>query len=68
MKGDFDMSKITATTLVNDALKQNPNSYEVFRNFGMHCLGCPSAQMESIADACAVHGIDLEKLLQELNK
>lgn len=60
------MNKITGKTMVNDALRANPQSFEIFRSFGMHCLGCPSAQMESIEDACAVHGIDVEKLLAKL--
>jgi hybrid cluster-associated redox disulfide protein len=34
---------------------------------GMHCLGCPSASGESIEDACAVHGIDSNKLIDALN-
>jgi len=67
MKGVLDM-KITGKTLVNEALKLNPNSFEVFRSFGMHCLGCPSAQMETIEDACAVHGIDAQTLLEKLNE
>jgi len=62
------MNKITGKTMVSEALRTNPQSFEIFRSFGMHCLGCPSAQMESINDACAVHGIDVEKLLAELNK
>lgn len=39
----------------------------ILMNSGMHCLGCPSAQMESIADACTVHGIDVNKVLEKLN-
>ena len=34
---------------------------------GMHCLGCPSSQMESLADACMVHGLDADELLKKLN-
>lgn len=34
---------------------------------GMHCLGCPSAQMESIEDACAVHGMDADELIKKIN-
>jgi hybrid cluster-associated redox disulfide protein len=37
-------------------------------NAGMHCLGCPSASGESLAEACAVHGIDVDKLIDELNE
>jgi hybrid cluster-associated redox disulfide protein len=40
----------------------------IFMKHGMHCLFCPSASGESIKDACAVHGIDPEKLVNELNE
>lgn len=39
----------------------------VFMNNGMFCIGCPSASGESISQACAVHGIDADKLVKELN-
>lgn len=34
---------------------------------GMHCVGCPSSLMESLEDACAVHGIDVEPVLAKIN-
>ncbi len=37
-------------------------------NSGMHCLGCPASQMETLEEACAVHGIDCEKLVSHLNE
>ncbi len=39
----------------------------IFIKHGMHCLGCPSASGESIEEACAVHGIDTDKLIDDLN-
>lgn len=41
---------------------------EILMGAGMHCFGCPSAQMESLEDACAVHGIDVNDVLDKLNK
>ncbi|MEE0276096.1 MAG: DUF1858 domain-containing protein, partial [Oscillospiraceae bacterium] len=35
---------------------------------GMHCLGCPASRGESIADACAVHGTDVNALVEKLNE
>ena len=35
---------------------------------GMHCIGCPSAQMESLEDACSVHGIDCDKIVKKINE
>lgn len=60
--------KITKDTLISDALKINPKAAEILMGFGMGCLGCPSSQMESLEQAAEIHGIDLEKLLEELNK
>ncbi|QEK11648.1 DUF1858 domain-containing protein [Crassaminicella thermophila] len=60
--------KITKDTLISDVLKMNPKAAEILIEFGMGCLGCPSSQMESLEQAAEIHGIDLEKLLEELNK
>ena len=35
---------------------------------GMHCLGCPSSQMESLEEACMVHGIDCDDLVSKMNE
>ena len=39
----------------------------VLLNYGMHCIGCPSAQGESLEEACMVHGLDVEPLVDEIN-
>lgn len=61
------MAKVTADMIIADVLKMDTGTVPIFLNNGLHCLGCPSAQGESIADACAIHGIDSEKLVKELN-
>ncbi len=58
---------ITKDTLVIDVLDINPRAKEVFDKYGMHCLTCMFAA-EPVETAAAVHGIDLEELLEELNK
>ncbi len=60
--------KITRETLISDALKINPKAAEVLMAHGMGCLGCPSSQMESLEQAAEIHGIELEGLLEALNK
>jgi hybrid cluster-associated redox disulfide protein len=40
---------------------------EILMSFGMGCVGCPSAQAETLAEAALVHGLDIEKLLAALN-
>jgi len=67
-KGGKIMPKVTLDTIISDVLKMDRGTIPIFLNSGMHCLGCPSSSGESIADACAVHGIDAEKLVKELNE
>lgn len=58
---------ITKDMLLGDILKENPAAAGVLMGCGMHCLGCPSSQMESLEDACMVHGLEAEYLLDKLN-
>lgn len=60
--------KIEKTTKIGDLLEENPEKAEVLLSAGMHCLGCPSAQAETLEEACSVHGIDVDALVEELNK
>ena len=52
---------------IMQVLQINRNTAPIFMQFGMHCLGCPHATAESIADASAVHGIDADELVNALN-
>lgn len=65
--GDAIPTKIHADMHVGDILKAHPKAAEVLMSCGMHCLGCPSAQMESLKDACMVHGLNIEDVLSMLN-
>lgn len=58
---------IEKTTTIGELLEKSPEKAEILLNAGMHCLGCPASQMETIEEACQVHGIDVEELLKELN-
>ena len=60
--------KIEKTTKIGELLEMAPEKAEILLNAGMHCLGCPASQAETLEEACQVHGIDVEKLLKELNK
>jgi hybrid cluster-associated redox disulfide protein len=62
------MVKITKDDIVMDVLMMDKGTAPIFIRHGMHCLGCPSSSGESIEDACAVHGIDAEKLVDDLNE
>ena len=62
------MAAITKDTLIGEALAIDLDVVApVLLEMGMHCLGCPSAQMESIEDACMVHGVDPDALVKEIN-
>ena len=67
-KGENNMAKITADTLIADVLQLNPNAPEILLAAGMHCFGCALAHNETVAEAVAVHGEDLDTLLAKLNE
>ena len=60
------MAKITKDTLIADCLTLNPDSAEILQAVGMHCLGCPSAQGETLEEAAMVHGIDVNDLMAKI--
>ncbi len=62
------MPKITPDMIIADVLNLDRGTIPIFLNNGMHCLGCPSSSGESIEDACAIHGIDADQLVKELNE
>lgn len=59
--------QITKDTLIGEALNINMGIAPILMGIGMHCLGCPASQGESIAEAAAVHGIDAEELVKKIN-
>lgn len=59
---------ITKDKTIGEVLQLNPNAAQVLMNFGMGCLGCPSAQVETIEQACEVHGLELDEVLAALNQ
>lgn len=61
--------EITKNTIIGDILDFNAQAAApFFFEMGMHCLGCPSARGESVAEACAVHGVDADALVIKLNE
>jgi len=59
--------KIEKDTIIGTVLDIAPQAAPLFFAIGMHCLGCPSARGETVEEACAVHGVDCEPFLQQLN-
>jgi len=60
-------NRVTHDTISMDVLRMNDGTAKFFFEIGMHCLGCPSASGESIAEACAVHGEDADALVERIN-
>lgn len=59
--------KIEKTMTIGELLEVAPEKAEILLNAGMHCLGCPASQGETIEEACMVHGIDIDELINLLN-
>ena len=60
------MATITKEMTIGEILRTKPEIAPVLMNAGMHCLGCPSAQGESLEEAAMVHGLDIDALMQEI--
>ena len=61
------MAKVTKNMLIGQLLQIDPNIAAILMRAGMHCLGCPSSQMESLEEAAMVHGIDADLLVEKIN-
>ena len=58
---------ISKNTLIGELLNIFPESAPILFEIGMHCLGCPSSQMETLEEAAMVHGIDADLLVEKIN-
>ena len=54
-------------TRIGEILENAPEKAEILLEVGMHCLGCPASQMETLEEACEVHGIDVNEVVEKLN-
>ena len=61
------MVEVTKEMLIGDILKIHPGNAAILMASGMGCVGCPSAQGESLEEAAMVHGINVEELIESLN-
>lgn len=58
---------ITRETNLGTIMDEDPTTAIYFMQIGMHCLGCPASRGENIEQACAVHGVDPDELIEQLN-
>ena len=61
------MAQVTGDTMIGELLQIDENIAPILLNIGMHCLGCPSSQMETIEQPAMVHGIEPQSLVDEIN-
>jgi len=59
---------ITKDLTIGEVIRIKEDAPQILMSFGMGCVGCPSSQAETIEDAAKVHGLNLEELLEALNK
>lgn len=58
---------VNEKTLIGEIVNQYPDSVDILLNVGMHCLGCPASQAETLEDACSVHGLEVQSVIDALN-
>ena len=60
------MSEITKEMTIGEIISKNPDVVPVLLDAGMHCLGCPASQAESLEEAAMVHNIDINELMTKI--
>ena len=58
------MVQVTKDMTIGEILQINMNVAPIFFGMGMHCLGCPASQMETLEEAAMVHGLDIDEIMQ----
>ncbi|MBQ8147550.1 MAG: DUF1858 domain-containing protein [Lachnospiraceae bacterium] len=61
------MAQITKDMIIADIIAVDPGNAAILMAAGMHCIGCPASQGESLEDACAVHGMNADEVLIQIN-
>lgn len=59
--------RVTKDTIIGDIMDYDVSTSEYFMEMGMHCLHCPSARGETLGQACEVHGVDVNEMIEKLN-
>lgn len=62
------MIAITKDMTIGEIIRTVPEVAPLLMQAGMHCLGCPSAQGETLEEAAMVHGIDIDELMEYIDK
>lgn len=59
---------VTKDMIIGDILDMDRTTAPFFLEMGMHCLGCPSARGETLEQACAVHGVNADEMVEKINR
>ena len=59
---------VTKDMIIGDILDMDRTTAPFFLEMGMHCLGCPSARGETLEQACTVHGVSADELVEKINR
>ncbi|NLJ78055.1 MAG: DUF1858 domain-containing protein [Tissierellia bacterium] len=59
--------EVTKDMTIGELIRNKPEAVDTLLRFGLGCVGCPASQMESVEEAAAVHGLNLDDLLKALN-
>ena len=62
------MAQVTKDMTIGDILRESFDVAPVLMSMGMHCLGCPASQGESLAEAAMVHGLDADLVVKAVNE
>lgn len=68
IKEEIKMAEITKDMTISEILRTKPEAASVLMDAGMHCLGCPSAQGESLEVAAMVHGMNIDDIMMKLGE
>ncbi|MBP3293544.1 MAG: DUF1858 domain-containing protein, partial [Clostridia bacterium] len=60
--------EVTYETIIGDIVDFDEDTADIFLECGMHCIDCPVSRMETVEEACMVHGVDPDELIEKLNE
>ena len=58
---------VDKSMLIHEIIEIDPGNAAILMSSGMHCVGCPSAAMESLEEACMVHGMNVDEVIESIN-
>ena len=61
------VKQVSKDTMISELISINPQTAEILFGIGMHCIGCPASQMETLEEAASVHGVNVQDLVDEIN-